>query len=525
MATFYIAQTEQGNGDGASAANAKSVSWLNTSGNWANPKESGKIGPGDTVILTGTISTNWEVRASGTSGSPITVLFGTGAKMSAAVFPATGAIRVVNKDYITIDGGATGIIGGPNEDPAGINGIIENTDNGTGLGNAANSTGVSVMQGRYVTVKNLCVQNIYVRVATGDDTAEQRNKFGAGVAFIQESSRSAYNVELDNCLITHCYIAVVSDFGNGAENYHFHHYTARNCNWGGDCADRNSTSVLNNLRVHDCYFHSWTNWDGPNNQHPHHNGFFTRANNFGVVNSAQYYNLKVGPGFTNRLNNFNASTSGIYFSGRLAGPVLIYNSVFINTGTHGPPNGLITIGVRNGVTSVFHIYNNTFIGGNGAVSVNFSNEDETGENRADLTINQKNNLIYGPDLAFASLYNGLTLVSNHNLGNGLVSNPFKWSSGGSGGQISLASWQTATGQDGDFLTSDPLLTETYRLGAGSPAIGAGENLSAFFSTDADGNARPAEGAWDIGAYQFDEIPVPLAGPRAPARRLISGIFF
>jgi len=38
------------------------------------------------------------------------------------------------------------------------------------------------------------------------------------------------------------------------------------------------------------------------------------------------------------------------------------------------------------------------------------------------------------------------------------------------------------------------------LGAGSPAIGAGYNLSSSFATDLAGAARPASGAWDLGAY-------------------------
>jgi len=36
-------------------------------------------------------------------------------------------------------------------------------------------------------------------------------------------------------------------------------------------------------------------------------------------------------------------------------------------------------------------------------------------------------------------------------------------------------------------------------------VGQGTNLSAFFTTDIEGNARPATGAWDIGAYQSDGV--------------------
>jgi hypothetical protein len=39
------------------------------------------------------------------------------------------------------------------------------------------------------------------------------------------------------------------------------------------------------------------------------------------------------------------------------------------------------------------------------------------------------------------------------------------------------------------------------LSDGSPAIGAAGNLSSTFTTDLDGAARPASGAWDLGAYR------------------------
>jgi hypothetical protein len=53
-------------------------------------------------------------------------------------------------------------------------------------------------------------------------------------------------------------------------------------------------------------------------------------------------------------------------------------------------------------------------------------------------------------------------------------------------------------------TNNPLFTAAadLHLQSGSPAIGAGTNLSFLFTTDKDGNSRPATGQWDIGAYQY-----------------------
>ena len=79
---FYIAQTYQGGNTGADCSDAYAVTFFNTSGNWTNPKTSGKIGPGDTVHLCGTITSSLNFQNSGSSGSVITLLFESGAIMS-----------------------------------------------------------------------------------------------------------------------------------------------------------------------------------------------------------------------------------------------------------------------------------------------------------------------------------------------------------------------------------------------------------------------------------------------------------
>ena len=116
-ADYYFAQSAAGGNDAASCANAKAISYL--TGSW-----SGKVSAGDTVHLCGTFtgaanSTMLTVGASGTSGSPITVKFETGAKLTSQQWSQSGAIAATSKNYIVIDGGT--------------NGIIENTANGVGF--------------------------------------------------------------------------------------------------------------------------------------------------------------------------------------------------------------------------------------------------------------------------------------------------------------------------------------------------------------------------------------------------------
>jgi len=67
---------------------------------------------------------------------------------------------------------------------------------------------------------------------------------------------------------------------------------------------------------------------------------------------------------------------------------------------------------------------------------------------------------------------------------------------------SAATLNAATDAD-DNQFADPLIvdeTSDLRLQAGSPAIGAGLDFSAYFTTDYDGNTRTLP--WDIGAYKY-----------------------
>ncbi len=80
----------------------------------------------------------------------------------------------------------------------------------------------------------------------------------------------------------------------------------------------------------------------------------------------------------------------------------------------------------------------------------------------------------------------------------------------------FAAYKAATGNDGDSLFADPLLTDTansepvesaipdLHLTAASPAIDAGANLPEAGDVDFDGRLRIQNGAMDIGAYEFGE---------------------
>jgi hypothetical protein len=63
-------------------------------------------------------------------------------------------------------------------------------------------------------------------------------------------------------------------------------------------------------------------------------------------------------------------------------------------------------------------------------------------------------------------------------------------------------------------------THNYNLVAGSAPIQAGTNLFNMVQTDFSGNARPASGPFDIGAYQYGLVPLPptaLTATNAPSQ--------
>src|ERR1017187_1440357 len=101
-ADIYFGQSSAGSNNGSNCANAYSASRFNTNdSNWT---------AGNTLHLCGTISSVLTAQNSGSSGSPITILFEPGAQMSNAAFPSTGAMVVTSLNYITINGGTNGVI-------------------------------------------------------------------------------------------------------------------------------------------------------------------------------------------------------------------------------------------------------------------------------------------------------------------------------------------------------------------------------------------------------------------------------
>ena len=458
---IYVAQSSSGDGSGSSANNCKSLASVNAV--WP-------ASAGDTVHLVGTLTNVLTVGGSGSAGNPVTILFEANAKFSAPSWPSgwtgDGAITIMSKNYITIDGGA--------------NGLIEATDNGTGRGNQNLSRGVGAASSSHLTIKNLSVINMYVRTSSTDSV-------GNGVAISDICTIDPYYITdflVTNCTIRDACIGIQSDYGVGCSNYTFIANTISGVNWGGNCADRGVGATMTGLIIAANTIYSFTNWDDTVNNNFHHNGFYGWAESGGKLSGVRAYGNIIGPGFGGVYQ-----TAGLFFSGNAGNGsvltnVLLYNNLFRASAGEYCASGFIS--------SPGGIFNNTFLGGGAGFGI--------GSTRATIL----NNLFV--NMASAILDNYYVtgaLVSDTNMFYGLSpSAAFSYAGSGSSSYKTLAQWQSLGFDTHSTMIGVPPNSDGT-LPANHPVFGSGANLSNIFSNDFKGAGRTVP--WSIGAYQTTSL--------------------
>jgi hypothetical protein len=468
-ANIYVAQSATGSGSGADSSNCKAIATINSS--WT-------LAAGDTIHLTNTFTTGLIIGGSGSTGNPITIYFESGAKFSKPGWSGN-IIDVGNHNNITIDGG--------------VNGIIESTANGTGLANTNNATGVSANSANNLTVKNLKIQNLYVRTMGGE-----QNDYCNGIQNYPSVAPYGYtNMVVTNCVLHDMYIAVSCPYGTGGcTNIYIQNNIMTNINWGVQCGDVAENSICDYLYITGNTIGNFTMWDDPTLDSFHHNAAYGWAN----YGTSVFRHAIVSGNYVFGFGTYQ--TSGFYFSGQtgasigMIGPIYVINNIFSDP-VGNPANGCMYFLPNAGFFGL--VANNNVLG-------NAWNKllDWDAVYGGTQTVLHYNNIISNSlDLAvfdnatavLKSDYNGLDTNTINGLGSW-----FSYSANNSAALYDFATWK-GLGFDTHTLTAKLNLGQSTPPATNNVLVGAGTNLSSYFTTDYAGNTRPATGAWTIGAYE------------------------
>ena len=559
---IYIAQSAAGGNTGADCADALVYSFFNSSANWASSFTGGKISPGTTVHLCGTITgTNTantnilRTQGAGTSGSPITIHFENGAIVqSPACTGASGAGGCIylNNAYITLNGGT--------------NGTVENTSDGnSGNGNCligtctvqqAATTAVEV-NGANDIVENLNVSHMCMHTFQAAD-----NFFFQPCGGIQVDSGGSGALVTQNTVDN-----AATGIGGGANSLEISYNTMTAVNHAITLGTVSSVFTGNKIHNNDVS-QEWV-WDATDNSY-HHNGIIIEV----VGTGGQFPGLQIYDNYFHGLwsndNIYGDShvTNAIFLDSNGVADSIpnayivrnilefdVSNCVVSGSGTcpHGvghaldyPTNGFVNAGGCNATPcsppNLSLVANNTMIGTSGPscwnvsdISNNISVENNLCATTSGAVVAWSSSIPYpgsGSGVIDYNLYPGVPTSNAFSIPTStcypaLCGNPF-------GNVNSWTVWHNSpyffdvhctptgntpgTGNSCNPTLAAVALSSSYRLGSGSVAIGAAVNLtSAWCGTIPalctgppstfgrgganDGVALPSgTTAWDSGAY-------------------------
>jgi len=501
---IYIGQTDTGSATGVDCSNTHGITWLNTASSWA--AVAGKIGPGSTVHLCGTISTAIAVKGAGTTGNPITILFEPNARMSAPYWGGEGAIRVNGVSNIVVDGGT--------------NGIIEATDDGTNFRYQVESLGVYLTSSNNSEVKNLTIRNLYQRTANSSDP----NFYGDPIL-----AEGGSNIQIDHNNIHLSKHAIYVQSGTTYSPLaHVKIYNNTITDVSDNIVVSSSDASSDDIQIYNNDISNTLSWDGtwpvppgPGDGHHHNDGIQVYGSNTG----SRVTNLKIfGNYIHGQLGTMRYQTTGWIFLQKNVEAPLIYNNVLQGTYPTYAMDGYIAAFVN-----APQIYNNTIIGWGGGFGIEFGYS--SGQERGAKVYN---NIFSGVGMGIfldcneaGDTTTAQCLQRMKTYITGSDYNTFYYPSAPADFQQGfrwfgdLSGWQAATGFDTHSKYIDPQLTPDYHLRSTSPAVDAGTSLASIFTIDKDGNARPQGSAWDIGAYEYCTVNcavvpiVPVQGNNPP----------
>lgn len=482
--TRYIAQTA-GTFSGGKACNGQTTITPATFNNTNNS-------PGDVNYICGTITVaaNTEaliVNGSGSSASPVTINFDSGAVLSSPEWPTDGsggAIDLGSNSYITINGN-----GGANGYTQGIIQATANGDSGAACLSGSctyhgDSNGIEASGGNSnITIEGLSIIDMYV-------TASGVPNGGGGTCTYVHGKVTNWTVT--NNLFHDVAWCVQFQFDSGtSSNITVSNNTIYNVDHGIIFGGPHSGQSLTNVNIYGNNIHDYSNWDTSQNIW-HHDGIHIWGYNddgSDPISNINIYDNKFGGCVGNNV------TAHIFVerNGGSTTNVKIYNNTLIDTCNGQDGDGLLTTGVDGG----YQIYNNTIIG---------TANDTCMGTSSSPNVTFINNVVSGCG-TLMYIASGGSFVSgglhNNIYANCSGSNCFNYRGNFTG---SLSSWQSETGQDASpsSYVSSANLTPAGVPQAGSAVIGAGANLTSLgitgLNSDIVGTPRSATGSWTVGAY-------------------------
>jgi hypothetical protein len=487
--------TPDGSPQGACNGSPQLPTWFNNSANWGTG--AGQIGPGTTVHICGTFTesantTVFQFQGSGTGvNSQITLLFESGAILQAPYFAAPGnggscggAICFGKRSWITIDGGS--------------NGVIQNTGNGSQLGNKRGSNAIDGTVANNITVQNLTIANMYVNTqgdgSLGDSSTVRAINFNGS------------NWLIKNNTIHDCGWCIVDFYNNGDSNVEISGNDISN--FGHAMAVATSgANALTTVRIHDNQVHDTSNWSAPGC--PFHNdGVHFFGTSGSSIDQVFYYN-------NYNYGNWGSCPTGFVFveaagSGTPSNLKTSrwWNNVFV-VPAGSPVDSSGWFEMDQGASGTQTVVNNTFIGSGSADNTLCMQVQGV----SSLTF--ENNAISGCGDPVEISSSTIVSVDYNFYGSNISGNSFIWNHAFKG---ALAAWKSACACDQHSIQSNnPLLSANGAPMAGSPVIGASQDnllglatgsMSALASDTSLGRTRTpvqrpgAASAWDIGAFAY-----------------------
>lgn len=517
LTNVYIAQNATGADSGADCANAHAASFFNTSTNWGTG--SSQIGPGSTVHLCGTwtggnATTFLKLQGSGSNGSVVTLLFEAGAALQPNYCASSGCVDLNGQSYIVIDGGTTcGETG--HWSTTQCNGTIQNMLAGSsgatcpgGACSPLSGTTYSIAIGSSsnsptnVEIRNLHI-HLYTRLAS-DKSDGGMGTYGLGLfGGTLAQSIVMHNMMIDG--VAKGYLVSLGTSTGTVSNYSMYNSSISNMCWAMGVGANAPSLNITALEFHDNEVSAWDNWAVANTGNAcHTNGTMwfngdgstvhTTAGFIGDPSSMIYDNFLHG----SLTGNYSGSSPSGYLSCQdNCVDIAVFNNIIVDTTTGANGGGAIYFNGAGGGRQ--RVYNNTLVRPNGSmvVATGVAGQVQVSNNVMKCT---------GTNCAAIEIRPNTPTAVISNLNDGFQIGAGSWTiynSASSGTFLSLASWRSMYGQDVDTLTGDPALTASYAVGANSPAIGLGANLSSLgitaLDSDVFGMARVSSGKWNAGA--------------------------